>query len=333
MQRIYLQKGTKIFMRKNLFKSKVMAVAMLLLGFSIFGQMRVQVNAGNGNESSSSTTETTEDLNKLSEEALLDKLPGTWINFCKATKDSICAIDSATEKIQSARDALERVTSSKNRAPHIEKEFTQKIAEKTKEVTDKTKLYNEKVKILIEKLQNDKWDNEIKGDFFSAKSAHENKKYAEESLDKLKKEAAEANKYSVKIKEYTEKYNANKLDTYEFAVKACSKTVRVAVRVIYRVFEKKVQNCIENERKCKNGKTFTNLLNKDGSVYKAFKEDKGTDKPVKDRAIQLINILNEQSDKINKAVKEMNETIEIIQLIKNTHQLCSDECLLFKIYK
>ncbi len=70
-------------MKKNLFKSKVISVAMAsVLGFSIFGQMVVPVMAGGGNESSSSTT-TEENLDNLSYEELLERVPimfGSFLN-------------------------------------------------------------------------------------------------------------------------------------------------------------------------------------------------------------------------------------------------------------
>ena len=74
MQRIYLQRGIKIFMKKSLLKSKVIAIA-LVLGFSVFGQMGAPVMAGGGNESSISNTTTV--LKKIDD--ILNSLTDGWV--------------------------------------------------------------------------------------------------------------------------------------------------------------------------------------------------------------------------------------------------------------
>ncbi len=70
-------------MKKSLFKNKVMAVAMAsVLGFSVFAQMGAPVNAGDGNESSSSTTTTisldkSKILKKIND--IINSLPDDWV--------------------------------------------------------------------------------------------------------------------------------------------------------------------------------------------------------------------------------------------------------------
>ncbi len=82
-------------MKKNLFKSKIIAAAMLsVLGFSVFGQTRATAMWPKGSSSSSSSSSTTTeqenlDLNELSEEELLAKLPEKWSKFAELRENLI----------------------------------------------------------------------------------------------------------------------------------------------------------------------------------------------------------------------------------------------------